>query len=107
MGKILVFLSHVTSLFSNFPLTSLNIATSIGSPTAFPFIFNNELHPNKILKVSSLLSKALLGSTEFVCTIPLIINSSFVKVPVLSKQQISILPANGIRKGSIQTILLD
>lgn len=28
--------------------------------------------------------------------------SSLVKVPVLSKQQTSILPANGIRKGSVQ-----
>ena len=34
-------------------------------------------------------------------------NSSFVKVPVLSKQQISIFPANGIRKGSIHIILFD
>ena len=33
-------------------------------------------------------------------------NSSFVSVPVLSKQQISILPAKGIRKGSMQTIRL-
>ena len=47
------------------------------------------------------------GSTELVWTIPLIMNSSFVNVPVLSKQHISIFPANGIRKGSIQIILLD
>lgn len=30
--------------------------------------------------------------------------SFYVKVPVLSKQQMSILPANGILKGSVQNI---
>ena len=35
---------------------------------------------------------------------PSITNSSVVNVPVLSKQQTSILPAKGIRKGSVQNI---
>ena len=83
------------------------MATSIGSPTGFPLIFKRELQPNKMLKVSSLQSIALSGSFELVWTIPLIINSSFVKVPVLSKQHTSIFPANGIRKGSMHTILFD
>ena len=33
---------------------------------------------------------------------PSTIRESLVRVPVLSKQQISILPANGIRNGSVQ-----
>ena len=35
---------------------------------------------------------------------PSTIKSSLVRVPVLSKQQISIFPANGIRNGSVQYI---
>lgn len=37
---------------------------------------------------------------------PLTIKSFYVSVPVLSKQQMSILPANGILKGSVQNIYL-
>ena len=52
-------------------------------------------------------SKGNSGSYESISTIPFTMNSSFVKVPVLSKQQISIFPAKGILKGSMHTILFD
>jgi hypothetical protein len=42
--------------------------------------------------------------TYFIPAIPAKTRSLDVKVPVLSKQQISILPAKGIRKGSVQKI---
>ena len=38
---------------------------------------------------------------------PKILNSSVVKVPMRSKQQISIVPDDGILAGSIHTILFD
>jgi hypothetical protein len=38
---------------------------------------------------------------------PLSITLSLVKVPVLSKQQVSTLPTSGIRNGSVQKIATD
>lgn len=43
-----------------------------------------------------------LRTTYFIPATPSTTKSSLVKVPVLSKQQTSTLPANGIRKGSVQ-----
>lgn len=44
----------------------------------------------------------VLESTHSMPATPSTIKSSLVNVPVLSKQQMSILPANGIRNGSVQ-----
>ena len=76
------------------PEADLNIAISIGSPTVFPLIFNKELHPNKTELVSSSKPEGFIGESKPCLTTPLIINSSLVRVPVLSKQQKSILILN-------------
>lgn len=49
-------------------------------------------------------SKSYSLSAPSIPASPLIIRSFWVRVPVLSKQQISILPPNGILNGSVQKI---
>jgi len=43
-----------------------------------------------------------LNTRETLPAMPSTTKLSLVRVPVLSKQQMSVLPANGIRKGSVQ-----
>ena len=48
------------------------------------------------------LSREILNGSHSMPATPSTIKSSLVNVPVLSKQQMSILPANGMRNGSVQ-----
>lgn len=56
----------------------------------------------KILSGETILSFSLV--VEPTPVTPLMMRSVCVRVPVLSKQQMSILPAKGILKGSVQKI---
>lgn len=80
---------------------------SIGSPTSLPSGTAKVWHPAKIvaaiLSVCSTLSRGTTSALVLpIPVIPLIVKSHWVKVPVLSKQQMSTLPAKGMRKGSVQ-----
>lgn len=83
---------------------------SRGSPTKFPSVKAKEWQPPMMVAHMRSIWNKLLGSmtransllVEPTAVTPLIIRSVWVSVPVLSKQQMSILPAKGILNGSVQ-----
>jgi hypothetical protein len=99
-----------SAAYLNFALSKL--CFSKGSPTRFPSVLANVWHPPiivaQILSTEKILSVCITLYFSFyvvpTAVMPLIIKSVWVNVPVLSKQQIFIFPANGILNGSVQKI---
>ena len=110
IGMIFIFLFlQVISFEEIFPLISFIIDISIGSPKIFPSKLFKLLHPNKILITfsSQSIQDAIKSSLSSKFITPKILNSLVVRVPIRSKQHISIFPAYGIFEGSVHIILFD
>ena len=95
-------------ILKNFPFIFLNIAISIGSPKALSSVWLKLWQPNNISTISSSQSiQGINSSITFKFIIPKTLNSSVVKGPIRSKQQISIVPDDAILEGSLHTIHFD
>mmetsp|Transcript_16798 Transcript_16798/g.45072 ORF Transcript_16798/g.45072 Transcript_16798/m.45072 type:complete len:613 (+) Transcript_16798:596-2434(+) len=109
-------LGTADSFWVYFQLTFTSASSSSGSPTTSPFKCTKEWHPARIYAASSepsftgtsgkpsSLSSAGCAPPFFAGgrATPVARMRSVVRVPVLSKQHTSTLPANGMRKGSVQ-----
>mmetsp|Transcript_15066 Transcript_15066/g.29146 ORF Transcript_15066/g.29146 Transcript_15066/m.29146 type:complete len:205 (+) Transcript_15066:1820-2434(+) len=107
---VLLFLGFAMLSFVIVQDKALNAAFSMGSPLSFPSTATREWHPTRTFIASlcgeSGISRSLTALPRSLkpqgSPTPSNFNLVEVRVPVLSKQQASTLPANGILNGSVQ-----